>query len=57
MITKGVASVRSPVCNLQQFSSRISHDIFTDAVVNAFRDNYNIDQEVGKVIPFASEGC
>lgn len=49
MVTKGVASVRSPVCNLQQFSSLISHDTFSDAVVNAFRENYNIDQEVSEI--------
>jgi lipoate-protein ligase A len=46
MITKGVASVRSPVCNLQQFSSTISHDAFSNAVIRAFQEEYNIDQEV-----------
>lgn len=46
MITKGVASVRSPVCNLQQFSSSISHETFSVAVVKAFREEYNIDEEV-----------
>jgi lipoate-protein ligase A len=46
MITKGVASVRSPVCNLQQFSPTISHETFSDAVVRAFQEEYNIDQEV-----------
>lgn len=50
MITKGVASVRSPVCNLQQFSSIISHDTFSDAAVKSFRENYNIDQEVGDIL-------
>jgi len=45
MITKGVASVRSPVCNLQQFSSSISHETFSVAVVKAFREEYNIDEE------------
>ena len=46
MITRGVASVRSPVCNLQQYSSSISHDAYTDAVVQAFREEYEIDEEV-----------
>jgi len=45
MRTRGVASVRSPVCNLQQFSPIISHDTFSDAVVRAFREEFNIDQE------------
>lgn len=46
MTTKGVASVRSPVCNLQQFNQDISHETFSNAVVRAFQDEYNNDQEV-----------
>lgn len=46
MVTKGVASVRSPVCNLQQFGSQISHDAFSNAVIDAFREEYGVDQEV-----------
>ncbi|KZP21546.1 Lipoyltransferase and lipoate-protein ligase [Athelia psychrophila] len=46
MITRGVASVRSPVCNLQQYSPSASHDAFADAVVQAFREEYNIEQDV-----------
>ncbi|KAG6919734.1 hypothetical protein DXG01_001568 [Tephrocybe rancida] len=42
MITKGVASVRSPVCNLRQFSRDITHDSFTNAVIDEFRKEYNI---------------
>ncbi|KAF8076802.1 hypothetical protein FPV67DRAFT_433361 [Lyophyllum atratum] len=42
MITKGVASVRSPVCNLQQFSREITHETFTAAVVDEFRKEYGI---------------
>lgn len=41
MNTKGVASVRSPVCNLQQHAVEISHEAFSDAVVQAFRDAYS----------------
>ncbi|KAF5371312.1 hypothetical protein D9758_004201 [Tetrapyrgos nigripes] len=40
METKGVASVRSPVCNLQQFGSNISHDAFVNAVYDEFCNEY-----------------
>lgn len=46
MITKGVASVRSPVCNLQQFSPTIVHELFTDAVVSEFQKEYGISAPV-----------
>ena len=46
MITKGVASVRSPVCNLQQFNSEITHDTFTSSVVREFQNEYGIDTAV-----------
>ncbi|KAG6856989.1 hypothetical protein H0H87_011083 [Tephrocybe sp. NHM501043] len=46
MVTKGVASVRSPVCNLRQFSPDITHDSFTNAVVDEFRKEYNISTPV-----------
>ncbi|KAF9006758.1 hypothetical protein BDQ17DRAFT_1352343 [Cyathus striatus] len=46
MITKGVASVRSPVCNLQQFSSSITHGLFCNAVIAEFRNEYGVDDEV-----------
>lgn len=52
MITRGVASVRSPVCNLQQYSSSISHDAYTDAVVQAFREEYEIDEEVRNIFVY-----
>lgn len=47
MVTKGVASVRSPVCNLQQFSNKVDHISFTDAVVSEFRKEYGINEDVG----------
>lgn len=50
MIARGVASVRSPVCNLQQFSHSISHETFSDAVVRAFREEYGIDQEASGLL-------
>lgn len=46
MITKGVASVRSPVQNLQRFDPSISHESFVDATVDAFKGKYDIDEEV-----------
>ena len=46
MITKGVASVRSPVCNLAQFSETASHDTFVAAVVDSFKTEYGVHDEV-----------
>jgi len=46
MITKGVASVRSPVCNLAQFSETASHDTFVAAVVDSFKAEYGVHNEV-----------
>ena len=46
MQTKGVASVRSPVCNLQQHQSDVSHETFVHAVVREFQDHYGIRETV-----------
>ena len=46
MLTKGVASVRSPVCNLRQHKPDISHEDFVNAVVREFRDHYHVREEV-----------
>lgn len=46
MYTKGVGSVRSPVCNLIQYDPRITHDMFVDAVIDSFRAEYCVDDEV-----------
>ena len=46
MITRGVASVRSPVKNLQEFSPAVTHDKFVQAVVRAFREEYHIEEPV-----------
>ena len=48
MQTKGVASVRSPVCNLQQHKPDISHEDFVHAVVREFQDHYDIRETVGR---------
>jgi len=44
MITKGVASVRSPVCNLQQYMPTISHNVFANTVIKEFRKEYDINE-------------
>ncbi|KAI0722647.1 Lipoyltransferase and lipoate-protein ligase [Earliella scabrosa] len=49
METRGVASVRSPVCNLQQHHANVTHDEFVDAVVDAFRKEYDVHEEVQTV--------
>ncbi|OCH94300.1 Lipoyltransferase and lipoate-protein ligase [Obba rivulosa] len=46
MDTRGVASVRSPVRNLQQYDPAVSHERFVDAVINAFKAEYNVDEKV-----------
>jgi len=45
MVSRGVASVPSPVCNLQHFSSTVTHEAFTNAVIQAFRDEYGVQEE------------
>ncbi|EMD41064.1 hypothetical protein CERSUDRAFT_111644 [Gelatoporia subvermispora B] len=46
MDTRGVASVRSPVRNLQQYNPTVTHERFVDAVVDAFRTEYNVNEKV-----------
>ena len=46
MQTKGVASVRSPVCNLRQYKPDVSHEDFVHAVVREFQDHYNVRDPV-----------
>lgn len=55
MKTKGVASVRSPVCNLQQQKPAISHEDFVHAVVREFQDHYNVRDTVTETLfPYLS---
>ncbi|KAH9855036.1 Lipoyltransferase and lipoate-protein ligase [Lenzites betulinus] len=49
METRGVASVRSPVCNLQQYHTDVSHEGFVHAMVKAFREEYRVDEKVHAV--------
>jgi lipoate-protein ligase A len=51
MVTKGVPSVRSPVCNLQHFNPNVTHDLFADAVIREFQKEYDIDETVGPIFP------
>ncbi|KIM54037.1 hypothetical protein SCLCIDRAFT_1222336 [Scleroderma citrinum Foug A] len=45
MHTKGVASVRSPVCNLVGSNPGLMHEAFVEAVIRSFREEYGVDDE------------
>ncbi len=45
MVTKGVASVRSPVRNLHDFGAKVTHDDFVDAVVESFQSEYQLSDD------------
>lgn len=45
LVTKGIASVRSPVRNLQQYNPSVTHEAFVAAVIDAFREEYDIQEE------------
>ncbi|KZV96976.1 Lipoyltransferase and lipoate-protein ligase [Exidia glandulosa HHB12029] len=45
MLTKGVASVRSPVCNLRQWKPDASHEQFVQAAVESFRQEFDVERE------------
>lgn len=46
MVTKGVASVRSPVQNLCAFKPEVKHESFLKAVISSFQSEYGINDEV-----------
>lgn len=46
MITRGVASVPSPVTNLCEYNENITPRQFTEAVVNAFKTHFKLKQPV-----------
>ncbi|KAI0068630.1 Lipoyltransferase and lipoate-protein ligase [Artomyces pyxidatus] len=64
MVTRGVASVRSPVRNLQEFQPKFTHDAFVEAVIDAFREEYGVDGPIHDVfadaesmnIPYIRDG-
>lgn len=45
MSTKGVASVPSPVCNLQLFNPSLSHQAFVDSMIREFQHEYGTTEE------------
>ncbi|TFK66215.1 Lipoyltransferase and lipoate-protein ligase [Pluteus cervinus] len=45
MVTRGVASVRSPVCNLQQHNPNVTHETFTQSVIRAFQEEYQVNTQ------------
>ncbi|KAI6135141.1 hypothetical protein EV401DRAFT_1902886 [Pisolithus croceorrhizus] len=45
MYTRGVESVRSPVCNLVESNPRITHEAFVEAVITSFREEYDVADE------------
>ncbi|KAF8214144.1 Lipoyltransferase and lipoate-protein ligase [Mycena galopus ATCC 62051] len=65
MVTAGVASVRSPVRNLQQTSPHIEHTVFMNAVVDEFRREYAVNEtddptqyvdESARALPYIQNG-
>ncbi|KAJ7265484.1 hypothetical protein B0H12DRAFT_1262296 [Mycena haematopus] len=65
MVTAGVASVRSPVCNLQQTTPHVEHAGFMSAVVDEFRREYALDatddptqyvDESARALPYIQNG-
>ncbi|BGP13163.1 hypothetical protein JCM10213v2_001082 [Rhodosporidiobolus nylandii] len=49
MVTKGVASVPSPVRNLREWSSEISHERFVEVVAKEFASKYNVREEITRI--------
>ncbi|KAI0307017.1 hypothetical protein B0F90DRAFT_1931664 [Multifurca ochricompacta] len=63
MVTRGVASVRSPVKNLIEFNPTVTHDAFIGAMVRVFRDEYRVEEPVQYIqasnaanIPYIRDG-
>ncbi|BGP22044.1 hypothetical protein JCM10295v2_000921 [Rhodotorula toruloides] len=49
MVTKGVASVPSPVRNLREWSKEIDHAKFVEVVAGEFADKYGLGGEIKRV--------
>ncbi|TFL05826.1 Lipoyltransferase and lipoate-protein ligase [Pterulicium gracile] len=49
MISKGVSSVRSPVCNLNQVKPGVTHDEFVQSVIKEFSAEFSTDNKVHEV--------
>lgn len=54
MISKGVSSVRSPVCNLNQVKPGVTHDEFVQSVIKEFSAEFSTDNKVGTLVPSLS---
>ncbi|KAF8966741.1 hypothetical protein BDZ97DRAFT_1657230 [Flammula alnicola] len=54
IVTKGVASVRSAVSNLQKYAASTTHESFTSAVVTEFRREFGIGTDMC-VVPDSQE--
>lgn len=46
MVTKGVASVPSPVRNLREWSQEVDHDAFVGVVAEEFARKYGLSSEI-----------
>ncbi|GAA5894836.1 putative lipoate--protein ligase [Sporobolomyces salmoneus] len=49
MITKGVASVPSPVRNLREWNDKIDHESFVENVSKEFAERYNVSGEIKRI--------
>ncbi|GAA5924167.1 putative lipoate--protein ligase [Sporobolomyces koalae] len=49
MVTKGVASVPSPVKNLKEWNDQIEHDSFVDSVAREFAEQYKADPQINRI--------
>ncbi|GAA5997015.1 putative lipoate--protein ligase [Rhodotorula paludigena] len=49
MVTKGVASVPSPVRNLREWSTRVNHERFVEVVARQFEEKYALSGEIKRI--------
>ncbi|GJN87773.1 hypothetical protein Rhopal_000728-T1 [Rhodotorula paludigena] len=49
MVTKGVASVPSPVRNLREWSTRVNHERFVEVVARQFAEKYALSGEIKRI--------
>ena len=46
MVTRGVASVRSPVKSLRESNPTVTHDTFVRAIIQAFCEEYHAEETI-----------
>ncbi|CEQ39111.1 SPOSA6832_00624 [Sporobolomyces salmonicolor] len=56
MVTKGVASVPSPVRNLREWSQALDHDRFVEGVAGEFARRYGTSGEIKRIDESEAEG-